>query len=132
MKEKKTYKLSYDQMSDIIKNYYHDFGIDVTVKIKSEIADEQYKGNVMTTICVLRKYPNTGKKEKILKYLTIEDLKEIIGYFLNLEIDESINISINAHPITEMKDNKEVKRIVNQTFTVDTIEKKKARKENRI
>jgi len=128
MNENISYTISYDQMKEIIKNYYANQGRNVDFKISNKIDTDRFQGMVTTSMQITEKSTIGGVEAESNSYLDMNDLKEIIGTILEQENKELLKLTNNAFSSSRIEGygmgEHEVKSVTEKSFTITVREKK--------
>lgn len=124
------YKISYDSMGKILKNYYAERGKEVSIRMNNDIDDDRFPGMVITTIEVIEETELAGEKVKSKTYLDGDDLKKIMEEVLAKENKELIDLKNNVSTQTKIEGYYMNERIyiTDKSFTITARDKGKVYK----
>lgn len=128
MNEKLSYNISYDNMKKLLKIYYAQQGRNVELRISNEIDTDRFNGMVTTSVQMIEKTTIGGVESKSQCYLSINDLKKIVGKVLEQEGKELMDLTDNAVSTNRVEGygmgEHTVKSVTNKSFTITAKEKK--------
>lgn len=89
--------ISYEAMEMMIQQYFAQQGRKVKVTISSSIDTDRFAGTVTTLISIAEEVEIAGVKSTSKRYLTRDELNEILGELLDRENKELVGITYNAY-----------------------------------
>ena len=125
------YNINYDNMKQIVANYFLEQGRRVVLEIDDFIDNDRFYGTVTSIMYLIEIRTLMGIESSIKTIISIDDLKDILASILEQEGKELIDLKNNTITSSRIVGygmiEQEEKTIVGKSFTITAREKERSR-----